>query len=281
MFLFAIANFFKPVQSFLKDYMGTYVACLLSSGELPAIRIENNLKDAEPKCSFSIAKGNVKFGSTNGSSSGSGGSASDSNDPNGSGKNGKDASGSGNGSGSKNGGGDGSSTDGSGNSSGRGSYAGSRSRSSGFGRSAFRRNSDQGSGAGEGDMAGGGGKRYVNNLDRKGDDRFFRTQRRQNVNLNRYGRGVALGGTTDEEQKNERKIQAEPRVMSRGSEEFSVPPKKTVLKPPPIKETKAVEEKTEGFTLGNFFKYILIAVVLLLILILGGGQAFEMSKTMD
>ena len=58
MILLAMANLFKPMQNFLKNFMGTYVACLLTSGELPAIRVENKMKDTEAKCSFSMTGGN-------------------------------------------------------------------------------------------------------------------------------------------------------------------------------------------------------------------------------
>ena len=122
----------------------------------------------------------------------------------------------------------------------------------------------------------------MNNLDKNKDDRFFRNRQKTTQLNSRNGRGVFLTGMTEEEQKKiERKIQSEPRTLPKNSEEFSVPGKKSIVKPPPEKKKIAAEEKEESFTIGSFFKYILIAVILLLILILGGGQAFEMSKTMD
>ncbi len=278
MILLAMANLFRPMQNFLQNFMGTYVACLLTSGELPAIRTENTMKDQDPKCSFSMTGGNGAPGS---GGTGSGGS----NNPNGNGNNGNNGNGSnGNNSNAGNGTGGGSGDGGNvneGGGGGRNSYAGSRSRRSGIGKSAFLRRSADG-GSSSSDDASSGGTRYVNNLDKNKDDRFFRNRQKTTQLNSRNGRGVFLTGMTEEEQKKiERKIQSEPRTLPKNSEEFSVPGKKSIVKPPPEKKKIAAEEKEESFTIGSFFKYILIAVILLLILILGGGQAFEMSKTMD
>lgn len=284
MVLLALANVFKPIQGFLQNYMGTYVACLLSSGELPAIRTENGLKDNDPKCNFSIA-----MNQSTGNSGGSGPTSTNPNstDPNTSnnkrngGSSGSNSSSKGSG-GARSGSGNGSDY---GNDSGAGanSYAGSRSRNSGFGKSAFLRRSSDGLGSDGGGIGSEGKKRYVNNLDRNKNDKYFRAQENRTPLGGRYGRGVAISGMTeDEQQKIERKIQSEPRTIPQNSsEDFSVPGKKTTLKPPPEKQKIKIEEKDAGFTLGNFFKYIMIAVILLLILILGGGQVFEMSKTME
>jgi hypothetical protein len=286
MILLAMANLFKPMQDFMKNYMGTYVACLLSSGELPAIRTENSLSDAEPKCNFGLVKGTASF--THNGTGGTGGSGGPGSNGNPNGKNGDGTSGTGkdgkNGRGSgANGSGSGDNANGSGDGSGSGnSYAGSNSRRSGFGNSAFlKRSSDSGL-SDDGGAGSGGQKRYVNNLDRNKNDRFFRNQQQtQRVGVNN-GRGVYISGMTiEDQQKIERKVQSEPRVVPKSSEEFSVPGKKSVLKPPPPKASKKIEDKEESFTVGSFLKYILIAIIILLILILGGGQAFEMSKTMD
>ena len=259
--------------------MGTYVACLLTSGELPAIRVENKMKDTEAKCSFSMTGGNgtVNNGGQ-GSTGGSGSNGSNGTNGNGGNKGSESDSAKGNnpnGSGS----GDGSSVNGGG---GGNSYAGSRSRRGGFGKSAFlKRSSDGGSGNGDSDSAG-GGTRYVNNLDKNKDDRFYRTRQKTSQLSNRNGRGVYITGMTDaEEKKIERKIQSSPRSVPKSSEEFSVPGRKSIVKPPTETKKKVLVQDEETFSLGNLFKYVLIAIILLLILILGGGQAFEMSKTME
>lgn len=275
MILLAMTNLFRPMQKFMQDFMGTYVACLLSSGELPAIRSTNSLKDAEPKCNFSLVGGNAQF--NNGQGSGGGNSGTGSNNQNSA----NTSSNSSNNSKGKDGGGSAKGPSSEANSSsGSNSYAGSAGRRTSSSSGFMRRSSDSSSG---GDMAGeDGGKRYVNNLDKNGNDRFFRGDRRGSNNSGRNGRGIALGGLTEEDQKKiERKIQSSPRAIPKSNEEFSVPGKKTIVKPPPPKQKIAAAEKEEGFTIGNFLKYIIIAVILLLILILGGGQAFEMSKSMD
>lgn len=279
MILLAMANLFKPMQNFLQNFMGTYVACLLTSGELPAIRSENSLRDQDPKCSFSLNGGNGTPGS---GGSGSGGSGNP-NGNNGSGGSGSSSNGNNSnaGNGTSGGSGDSSNVNGGNGGGGGNSYAGSRSRRGGIGKSSFLRRSADG-GSGSSDDAAGGGTRYVNNLDKNKDDRFFRNRQRTTQLNNRNGRGVFITGMTEEEQKKiERKIQSEPRTLPKSSEEFSVPGKKSVLKPPPEKKKTTLEEEDQSFSLGNIFKYILIAVILLLILVLGGGQAFEMSKTME
>jgi hypothetical protein len=278
MILLAMANLFKPMQNFLQNFMGTYVACLLTSGELPAIRVENSLKDTETKCSFSIkGNGNAGGGSGSGSSGGNTGNTKN-NNANGSGTNSK---------GTTSANGNNSSGSGSNDSSGvnganGNSYAGSRSQRGGIGKSSFlKRSSDGGSGGADSDLAG-GGTRYVNNLDKNKDDRFYRTRQKTSQLSNRNGRGLYITGMTDaDEKKIERKIQSAPRSVPKSSEEFSVPGRKSIVKPPPENKKKILGQDEESFTLGNFFKYALIAIVLLLILILGGGQAFEMSKTME
>lgn len=273
MILLAMTNIFKPLQSFMQNYMGTYVACLLTSGELPAIRVENEMKNTEARCSFDLRKGN---GTIDGNSSGRNGNGSgNNNDSNGRGGAGKNGAG---GASSDPSGKEKSSVDGDSGSGGKSSFAGSRSRRAGFGARAKRGATD--SGGSDSDSA--GGKRYVNALNNNKNDRFFKNQQRSRVVGYRKGRGVTMGGMTDDERQNEeRQIQAQPRKVATSNEEFSVPGKKNVLKPPPEKEKKVAMKEDTNFSFGNFFKYILIAVVLLLIFILGGGQAFEVSKTMD
>lgn len=275
MILLAMANLFKPMQGFLQNFMGTYVACLLTSGELPAIRVENTMKDADPKCSFSMTGKNG-----NGANGGDGSNGANGNNPNGN-KDGSDANESAGDSAGKDGGpGSGGYGDGGNGNGGRGAaYAGSRGRRGGFGKSSFLRRSADGGGVGE---EADGGKRYVNNLDKNKGDRFFRGRQKTTQLSNRYSRSGYLIGMTEEEQKKiERKIQSTPRSLPKATEEFSVPGRKSIVKPPPEKKKIVVNSEDESFTLGGFFKYVLIAIILLLILIVGGGQAFEMSKTMD
>lgn len=275
MIMLAMGQIFKPLGTFMQDYMGTYVACMLSSGELPGLQSENKLKEANAKCSVSF---NGTGSSTNGNnpngnngSNGQNGADGDANAANKNGKNANNKNGK-NGSGS----GDGSSQDGSGSSGGSTSYAGTQSRKTMFGRSRVG-SSDAGSDFGDGE---GSKKRYVSNLNTKGD-KFYR-QRNQVQSLSSNGRGLAISGFTEEmKKKQERKIQSEPRVLAKTeNEEFSRPERKSIVKPPP--PSKKVEAlKDEEFSMGNYFKYILIAVIILLIIILGGGQMFEMSKSYD
>tara|TARA_B110001454_G_scaffold219198_1_gene251598 strand:+ start:177498 stop:178412 length:915 start_codon:yes stop_codon:yes gene_type:complete len=273
MILLAMANLFKPMQNFLQNFMGTYVACLLTSGELPAIRVENTMKDTESKCSFSLTGGKATAG--NGTLGSNGGNGNNGSNGNGTNSNGNTSA---NGSNPDGASGDGSSVNGGG---GGNSYAGSRSRRGAFGKSSFLKRSSDGGSGGANDDAGGGGTRYVSNLNSK-DDRFFKVRQKTTQLSSKNGRGIYVTGMTEDEKKKiERKIQSSPRSVPKSSEEFSVPGRKSIVKPPPEARKKVLAQDEESFTLGNFFKYVLIAVVLLLILILGGGQAFEMSKTME
>ena len=275
MIMLAMGQIFKPLGTFMQDYMGTYVACMLSSGELPGLQSENKLKEANAKCSVSF---NGSGSSTNGnnpngnnSSNGQNGADGDANNANKNGKNANNKNGK-NGSGS----GDGSGQDSNSSSGGNTSYAGTQSRKTMFGRSRVG-SSDAGSDFGDDE---GSKKRYVSNLNTKGD-RFYR-QRNQVQSLSSNGRGLAISGFTEEmKKKQERKIQSEPRVLAKTeNEEFSRPERKSIVKPPPPSK-KAETLKDEEFSMGNYFKYILIAVIILLIIILGGGQMFEMSKSYD
>lgn len=259
----------------MQDYMGTYVACMLSSGELPGLKGEDKLKDANSQCSVSFGAGKGTAGGTgangnnqngeNGNSNGSGADGKNGNSANKNAKNNKSGSGSGS---------DGSNASGGSGSSGN-YYAGSQSRRAMFGRSRMM-SSDGGESSDSGNQ-----KRYVNALNGKGD-RFFR-QRNQSTPLSmNNGRGLAISGFTEEmRKKQERKIQSEPRVLPKSeSEDFSKPERRSIVKPPP--PVKKVElQKDEEVTFGSFFKYIFIAVIILLIIILGGGQMFEMSKSYD
>lgn len=274
MIMLAMGQIFKPLGTFMQDYMGTYVACMLSSGELPGLKGEDKLKEANSLCSvgFGAGKGSTGAGANgnnqngeNGNNSGSGTSGSNSNNAGKNAKNNKSGSGSGS-----------ESSDGSGGSNNSGNYyAGSQSRRAMFGRSRMI-SSDGGESSDNGNQ-----KRYVNALNGKGE-RFFR-QRNQSIPISmNNGRGLAISGFTEEmRKKQERKIQSEPRVLPKSeNEDFSKPERRSIVKPPP--PVKKVElQKDEEVTFGGFFKYIFIAVIILLIIILGGGQMFEMSKTYD
>jgi hypothetical protein len=281
MILLALGQIFRPMQSFLKDFMGTYVACMLSSGELPSIHSENKLKDVDSQCSFKF-EGSGSL--ANNGSSGGGSAVGEST------KNGKnsltDSNAGGNQSNNKNsannnskkGSGKGSgSSDSSGGSQSANSFAGSPSRNSLFGRKGSG-STDSGSGL-DGDAGAGGKKRYVNGLNKKGDRFINSSNQRQATSAN--GRGIAVFGYTEGmSDKQERKIQSEARVVARLDEGMVQTAQKKVAIKPPTTVIK-IEAKDEEMSLGAYLKYLLIAVIILLIVILGGGQMFEMSKSYD
>jgi hypothetical protein len=245
---------------------------MLSSGELPGLKGEDKLQDANPTCAVKFNGGKGSAGGAGGNGSGQNGSdPNGQNGANGNSKNANNKNGN-NGSGS-NSNGSGSDAYGGGGSSGN-TYAGSSSRRSMFGRG--RTGS-----ADSGDADAGGKKTYVNALNGRGD-KFFRQRNQPRPVYSGNGRAVAISGFTEEmKRKQERKIQSEARVLPKSeAEEFSKPQKKSIVKPP-TEIKKSSELKTEEMTFGGYLKYILIAVIILLIIILGGGQMFEMSKSYD
>lgn len=262
--LLAISNVFKPMQTFMKGYMGTYISCLLSSGELPKLKSESSgLSEDEPMCNINWKGGKDSLNAANGGTSGANKNGSEGD---GDSKNGKRKKGAGGDSSSGSGG--------AGASSSRASYAGVNSRMGGFGR-----NNRSGADGGAAVAAEEGGKKtYLNNLNGNKKDRYFRTTAGQRRSANYRESGIAISSLTEEDKKKiERKIQQEAkRVVN--NEEFSVLPKKHILKP--IEKAKIkLDDNDEPMTVGGFFKYILIAIIILLIIIIGGGQIFEMSKS--
>ncbi|MEK6774258.1 MAG: hypothetical protein AABY64_09980 [Bdellovibrionota bacterium] len=237
---------FKPMQFFLKDFMGTYVQCLLDTGELPALGGSNKIKDDECKASWSKSR---QASGLSPQSSGEGAGSSD----------------------KKSSSGDASSSDGSNS----GFYAGSRSRQSPFFNSSRR-------GASSAESSANSKKSVIIALGEGSDsDKFFRAQggNRGGYSSSKPNTIVDLSSMSDEERKkigkNEPKV---PRIVASG-ENFSKLKKKVVANPPPAKVF--VEKEEDPFQFGNIFRILFILAIILVLVLLIGGQALQLSKSWE
>lgn len=253
---------FTPFQNFLKAYIGDYVQCLLEVGELPSLGGEDT-RVADEGCNAkfeaaSISDGRPSKGSGSSGSNGDSGSGSDSSNSSKSSRSSSDSSGS-SGSGGKN--------------------AGSSSRSGG--RSTML--SKNGPGGMDG-ASGGSGKTTEIPLEQGAGSSsgFFTTGNNQVIYVRRTDKTTSIGiaGLTDAERKKlEKKDIANKQRTVASDGEGGPAPKKLVVKPPEAKTTLAQEGT--GWSIGNFIRYLFIACIIIVILIFIGGQALQMSKSME
>lgn len=265
-------QFFRPMQVFIKGFMGTYVQCLLETGELPALGGPNNMKDSSG-CMLtweqaivqgkgdptylerSIAKDGIKGGGSKGRT-GSGGSGSG---DSAGGKGGKKGSGSGS----------------EGNEqAGSGSYAGSSSRGKGrglFDRSSSRPGADGGGASGQNDKT-----VTIALNDGNGKDKFFKVRDFASVQ-DRSKKAVldmSMLSQTERE-KVEKENKASSRVIA--SEPGMRKPEKRVMIKKEQEKPKVVAPE-EPMTFGNYFRIFFIICIIILLVILLGGQALQISK---
>ena len=246
---------FKPMQVFLKDYMGTYVSCLLETGELPSLGNEATQQIlADEGCSAkfqpaSIAKGRPPVNSSNSSSSSAKGSSSD---------------GTNSGSGSS-GGGSGGGGDGSGSTNPNGASNGRNLLTSRNNRSAT-------------DAPGmGDGKTTEIPVD-VATSKFYNRRSSAEYGGVDPSKKFNIGGamiSDDEKKKQARKEESNQTIKL--PEGAGTALKKIALKSP---ERKIAEEsEDEGFTLGNFMRFLLIAAMIIAIIVVLGGQALKIAKS--
>lgn len=88
---------------------------------------------------------------------------------------------------------------------------------------------------------------------------------------------IGLAGLTEDEKKKlERKSEANRTIAS--GESFATTNKKVSIKKP---EPKVVEQAEEPMTFGSFFKYLLIAAIIIALVVVLGGQALNISNSGD
>ena len=247
----ALYKFSTAFQSFATSYFGNYLACLLESGELPALGSDgSSAKGSGGICNdsfkaFSMADGrpaNGNGGGTGASGDGAGG-----------------ASGKKNGNTTNGGGG------GSGDSTKVGGLNGSFGRANGRPVSAIEKGGAGKDEAAPGDAGVGGGARsFV---------KAPSAAREKRTEVQLTGSGIASEDDKDEGQHANKKVAetAENRLR-----------KKRELLPPPRKPAALDEEdKDEGFGFSGFFRWLLIGAMILAILVFLGQQALSISKSQE
>lgn len=248
---------FKPFGDFVDNYMGKYVSCLLEYGELPSFGSEvPSAVEDDSECNKRFQKGSLANGRP--PAAGRGGSGSD-------GEKGDS---------SKEGASAGTSDDSSGG--GSGTYAGSSSR----GGSRFVNSGRRPSSGVESGDAQAGGKVVEIALEGGGSGGFFKS-RGGGGSYYQGGRktaSVPITGLTEAEKKKLQKKAEGTAKIIKVDETIAQDPKKTVVKPPELKTELPPEEP---LTIGNFIRYLFIAALIIALVIFIGGQALQMSKSMD
>lgn len=246
-------QFFKPLQGFLKDYMGTYVQCLLETGELPAISGEDAIEDDTCRAQWQKSQARTGGGSGN-SSRGSG--QGNLNDGDGKDRNRRPAT-----------------EDNSGF--GRGGNAGSESRSGSYFRPPRRLG-----GSDRSPEFVQNGKKVVIDMNEPGTgSKYFKTTT-ENLGGGRE-RQVTLGmSSLSERERRElsEKIASKRTVVADNS--FNSPQKKKIRVTKPAAKT-VIENEESDISIGGLLKIFLIVGIILVIVLLLGGQALQLSKSWE
>ncbi|XGC80802.1 hypothetical protein ACES2L_15870 [Bdellovibrio bacteriovorus] len=256
--LLIMNSIFKPFGDFINNYMGKYTACLLEYGELPSFGNQNSPVEEDSECNKKFADATLTAGRPPVNSGKGGGSGSNSSNSN------------------KSTGDSNSSSSDSSSSSGGSTYAGSNSRRGGSYINQRRRPS---SGV-EGDSGAASGKVVEIALDGGANGGFFRSSNNNNryIGPGRKIRSIGITGLTDEEKKKlEKKADGTGKTIVTG-DGITQPPKKTIVKKP---EAKVEIQEEKPLTIGNFIRYLFIACIIIALVIFIGGQALQMSKSLE
>lgn len=241
---------FTPFRDFLKSYMGDYIACLLETGELPSLGNDATQEMlAEEGCDAKFEGATLAGGRPPNSS----------------------------GSGSKSGEKNGASKSDSGDSSGGGGGGSPGSSSSSNGRnllvSSMKKKTATEVGAPTGKVTeiplADGGSKFYNRKDSWNEGP---------VNRGDKSTYVGIAGLTDEEKKKQARKEEATRGIAMG-ENFAPAPKKIPIKKPEPKPE--VEAADEPFTFGNFFRFLLIAAIVIALIVVLGSQALKIAKSQE
>ena len=296
----SLRGVFTSMNNFMSDFMGEYVVCLMEYGELPSLGVSNaDLKQHEEgvgkKCEFRKFSGAVAAGSSSGSGSGSGPGAGPGSGPKAPGN--SSNSGDNNRSAGRAGGRDGKTSgssdtsDGSSSASERkGSSAASAGSSSGsrgstpYGRGQITRSDNNTATADAPQDLNSNKVKVVDDINaKKSGDRggFTRNEGRRVTYAN--GKYKAITGTMADEI--EKKSRMSPRKPSSGVLQKSeggyrfLPHIRTIT--PPERNVAVDEKKDESFSFGSFFKWLIIAGIVIVCFILFGGQLLNFSNSSD
>lgn len=246
---------FKPFQQFVKSYMGDYTACLLETGELPSLGNSDAAQAlADEGCNSKFEAASLTGGRPPKGGGGSKASGSGANQSIGK----KDASsGSGSAEGSSGGGGSSYSSTG-------GNNLLISSMKKKTGTEAPGSASDK---VTEIPLASGGSFHNRQNS--------FGSEARARFSKSTY---VGIAGMTEDEKKKQERKDASRRVVASG-ESLGGPIKKIAIKKP---EPKPLVEAGESpFTFGNFFRFLIIAAIVIAIIVVLGSQALKIAKSQE
>jgi hypothetical protein len=261
-----LLQFNQAFATYTKALLGDYVICLLENGELPGLGLDDN---GQSQCSqtplaFSASAANGAGGSSgSGGNSASGGSSS-------SGSNGGGTSGSSGGSGAKknSAGGSGSGSSASSGRAGDIHRTGDSFLQSSGGRqrrvalAGAEGDPESTSSTGKLEMGKGGGRGRGEN--KSGTDKG--------------GRVVAMSSRFDTSSLDDR--DQGKRVALGPTEERDLKPRRLRVEPS-AKKTAAAQDEDSRFSLGDLFRYIIIAAIVIVLVIFIGGQALQASKSME
>lgn len=243
---------FKPMQTFVQELMGTYVSCLLETGELPSLS-GPNAQSVCVKPQFITNNANPQL-----SSSGSQGQSGGSSDP--------------------------SSEDGEKNSKNRNSDL--QSQSGGRGASSSRRLNTSSPESRTSSADGAAVSSKTSNISSTGvatGGAFFRGNTNSyssfSTPINRRRSFVIPGITEAQREELEKKSSQGTRVIASG-DSLAPPQKKTLVKPPPPKAPEE-QEGESAFSVGNIFRIIMIAAIIIILITLIGGQALSLAKSWE
>jgi hypothetical protein len=243
---------FKPFQAFLKSYMGDYISCLLETGELPSLGnpdTQNILDEAGCDAEYqpaSVAGGRPSRskGSTSANSVAQKSSSSVSGD-----------------------------SDGSGGSGGGGGGGTSSSRGGNLLISSMKKKTATETGGGN------DGKKteipLAENSSFYSRKDSFSSEARAKVTKTTY---IGIAGVTDEEKKKQERKEGNRRIVASGED---IGP---ALKKISIKKSEAkiqTEPEDTPLTFGNFFRFLLIAAIIIAILVVLGSQALKIAKSQE
>ncbi len=246
-------QFNRGVRTFSEEFFGNYIDCLLRSGELPSLGAETDAECVIPE--FSYQARNIASGSGGGGNGNAGGDGGNSGDP--SSSKASDPNKEGEGSESSRGLGEGSSNRGL-VSGGRGSFATRKRGQSGGRPSEIDANIKK---EGSGSVAG------VSATSSQSDTGVDGTAGRV-----RY---ISIGEI-------EKREEADRLAIARNQKEKDAQGRTRYVKAKTDRDPQSrIEDEDSGFSFGGFLKYLVIIAIGLAVILLLGGQALQIKKSME
>jgi hypothetical protein len=242
---------FRPMQEFLQDYMGSYIACLLETGELPSLGNSDSKDQLQAEgCDAKFKPATAKSGRPPADASSSSSDSSSSKDKSSS------------------------SSDSDSSKSGGGSSASSADASNG--RNLLTRSGRRG--GADGPKASDGKTTDIPIADP--GSKFYNRRTDANSASGNAGRRTVLGGVgfTDDEKKKQTRKENSNNSMNLSDESGRKDKKISIQKP---ERKVAAEAEDEAMTFGNFFRFLLIAAIIIALVMVLGSQALKIVKSQE